>query len=207
VATVTGLRARPRGRVAVELDAAPWRTLPLEAVLRAGLAVGQELDRAAARRLRRELRQAEALAVAGRSLRVRDMSTRRLLERLDRASVSPAARDEAVSTLTRAGVVDDARFASARARALAERGYGDSAIAADLERQGVPRELWPSAVAELQPESERAARVVQRRGRGVNTARFLAARGFGEEALEAALGGVTSEGRADSTSWFDQEAG
>ena len=207
MATVTGLRARPRGRVAAELDGAPWRTLPLEAVVRAGLAVGGELDRPAARRLRRELRQVEALAVAGRSLHARDLSTRRLLERLDRASVSPAARDEAVSRLTRAGIVDDARFASARARALAERGYGDSAITADLERQGVPGDLWPSALAELRPEPERAERLVQRRGRGAATARFLAGRGFSEEALEAALGGVTSEGRADSTSWFDQEAG
>jgi len=194
VATVTGLRARPRGRVGVELDGAPWRTLPLEAVVRAGLAVGRELDRAAARRLRRELRQAEALAVAGRSLRARDLSTRRLLERLERASVSPAARDEAVSTLTRAGVVDDARFASARARALAERGYGDNAITADLERQGVPGELWPGALAELQPESERAGRAVQRRGRGADTARFLAGRGFTQEALEAALGADFANG-------------
>jgi SOS response regulatory protein OraA/RecX len=156
--------------------------------------MGGEFDRAVARRLRRELRQAEALAVAGRSLRARDQSTRRLLERLERANVSPAARDEVVSTLTRVGVVDDARFASARARALAERGYGDSAIIADLERQGVPGELWPGALAELQPESERAGRVVQRRGRGVNTARFLAARGFGEEALEAALGADFANG-------------
>ncbi|MFY9578161.1 MAG: RecX family transcriptional regulator, partial [Gaiellaceae bacterium] len=170
-----------------ELDGVPWRTLPLEAVARAGVAVGRELDRAAARRLRRELRQAEALAVAGRSLRTRDQSTRRLLERLERANVSPAARDEAVNTLTRVGVVDDARFASARARALAERGYGDSAITADLERQGVPGELWPLALANLQPEAERAGRVVQRRGRGPGTARFLAAKGFSQEALEAAL--------------------
>ena len=188
MATVTGLRARPRKRVAVELDGVPWRTLPLEPVVRAGLAVGRELDRASARRLRRELRQAEALAVAGRSLRARDLSTRRLRDWLERASVSPAARDEAVNTLSRAGVVDDARFASARARALAERGYGDRAITADLERQGVPGELWSGALAELQPESERAGRVVQRRGRGTGTARFLAAKGFNEEALEAALG-------------------
>ena len=186
--TVTGLRARPRHRVAVELDGAAWRTLPVEPVVLAGLRVGGELDRTTARRLRRELRRVEALAVAGRSLRARDLSTRRLLDRLARASVSPAARDEALGTLTRAGVVDDARFASARARALAERGYGDSAITADLERHGVPGELCPAALAELQPESERAGRVVQRRGRGAGTARFLAAKGFSEEALEAALG-------------------
>ena len=38
---VTALRARGRGRVAVELDGAPWRTVPLEAVYAAGLAVGE----------------------------------------------------------------------------------------------------------------------------------------------------------------------
>src|SRR5436189_1674 len=49
MATVTALRARPNGRVAVDLDGGPWRTLPAEPVVRAGLAVGLELDRERAR--------------------------------------------------------------------------------------------------------------------------------------------------------------
>jgi hypothetical protein len=60
---VTALRER-RGHVAVELDGQAWRTVPLEVVVRAGLAVELELDRPRLRLLRRELRRAEALAAA-----------------------------------------------------------------------------------------------------------------------------------------------
>jgi SOS response regulatory protein OraA/RecX len=185
---VTALRARPRGRVAVELDGDAWRTLPAEPVVRAGLRAGCELDRTTARRLGQELRRFEALAVATGSLRARDLSSQALGDRLRRANVAPAMRKEAVSALERAGVVDDARFAITRASALARRGYGDAAILADLARQGVSGELHAEALAGLDPETDRAREVVRRRGGGAKTARFLASKGFGEDALEAALG-------------------
>lgn len=188
MAIVTALRAEPRGRVAVDLDGSAWRTLPAEPVVRSGLRVGCELDRATARRLRRELRRSEALAVGTRSLRVRDLSSRALDERLERANVAPAARRDAVAALERGGAVDDRRLAVSRAAALAERGYGDAAIAADLERRGVSGELSREALARLEPEAERARDLARRRGGGEKTARFLASKGFGEEALEAALG-------------------
>ena len=79
---ITALRERKRGRVAVELDGAPWRVLPTDAVVRAGLTVGRPLDRATARELAREVRRAKALA------RPRDRSLRRPL----RASARAAAR-------------------------------------------------------------------------------------------------------------------
>ena len=186
--TVTRLREDGRGRVAVELDGAPWRTMPVDVVARSGLAEGRALDRAALRLLRQELRRAEALAVAGRALRRRDLSERGIAERLARAAVAPAAVEESLAVLARAGLVDDARFASARAGNLAERGYGDAAIRHDLRRQGVAPEVIQAALEGLEAEAERARRLVERRGRGPSTARYLASKGFGEEALEAAVG-------------------
>ena len=186
--TVTRLREDGRGRVAVELDGAPWRTMPVDVVARSGLAEGRALDRAALRLLRQELRRAEALAVAGRALRRGDLSEREIAERLARAAVAPAAVEESLAVLARAGLVDDARFASARAGNLAERGYGDAAIRHDLGRQGVAPEVIQAALEGLEAEAERAWRLVERRGRGPSTARYLASKGFGEEALEAAVG-------------------
>jgi SOS response regulatory protein OraA/RecX len=188
VATVTALRDDRRGRVAVELDGAPWRTLPVEVVARAGLSEGRMLDRAALRLLRRELRRAEALAVAARALRARDLSEQRVTERLAGAAVAPAAAAESLDLLTGAGLVDDRRLARSRAQALAERGYGDAAIEHDLERQGVAGDLIRAALEELPGELERARRLVERRGVGPRTARYLASKGFGEEAIEAAAG-------------------
>ena len=186
--TVTRLAVERRGRVAVELDGAPWRTLPVDVVARAGLTEGRALDRSALRLLRRELRRAEALGVAGRALRRQDLSERGIAERLARASVAPAAVEESLTVLSRAGLVDDARFARTRAGNLAERGYGDAAIRHDLGRRGIAPEVIEQALESLEAEAERARRLVERRGPGVKTARYLASKGFGEEALEAAAG-------------------
>ncbi|HEX9379963.1 MAG TPA: RecX family transcriptional regulator [Gaiellaceae bacterium] len=187
--TVTALRDDRRGRVAVELDGAPWRVIPVEVVVRSGLAEGRALDRAALRLLRRELRRAEALAVAGGALRRRDLSRRGVAERLERAAVAPVIAAESLEVLARAGFLDDARFARTRAEALAERGYGDAAIRHDLERRGVAGEVLQGALDELEPERERVRGIVARRGRGARTARYLASKGFGEEAVELASGG------------------
>src|SRR5262245_11166990 len=162
--------------------------------MRAGLRVGSELDRSAARLLRRELRRAEAFAVAGRSLRTRGMPARALEERLGRSRVAPEAGRQAVEALERAGILDDGRFAAARAAALAGRGYGDAAIAADLERGGVDADLTADALATLAPEADRARELVRRRSADAKTARFLAARGFGGDAVEAAFGADFANG-------------
>jgi len=186
--TITALREKRRGRIAVELDGAPWRELPISVVARVGLAQGLTLDRPALRLLRRELRREEALAIATRALRARDLSERRLAERLGRAAVAPAAAAASLEALSAAGVVDDGRFAANRAAALADRGYGDGAIRHDLERHGVRADLVTAALQALEDEPGRARRLVERRGSGAKTARYLASKGFGEDAVEAALG-------------------
>lgn len=186
--TVTALREVPRNRVAVELDGAPWRVLPADVVVRAGLSEGRTLDRPTLRTVRRELRRLEALTVAGRALRARDLSRRSLAERLERAAVAPAAAAESLATLERAGLVDDTRVAQGRAHALAERGWGDEAIRQRLVAEGLDEPTAGAALGDLEPELERVQRLIQRRGTGARTARYVAGRGFGEEAVEAALG-------------------
>jgi SOS response regulatory protein OraA/RecX len=185
--TVTALRDDRRGRVAVELDGAPWRVLPADVVVRAGLFEGRALDREALRLVRRELRRAEALRTAGLALRSRDLSRRRLAERLAR-SVPPPAAAESIATLERAGLVDDERVACTRAAALADRGWGDEAIRHRLRAEAFDEAVVGEAVEGLEPERERARRLIERRGPGPRTARYLSGRGFGEDAVEAALG-------------------
>lgn len=186
--TITALREVRRGRVAVELDGAPWRELPVAVVVGAELREGLMLDRPTLRLLRRELRRHDAIAVATRALRVRDLPARRVAERLERAAVAPAAVDESLAVLEKAGLVDDDRFAANRALSLAERGYGDAAIRHDLERQGVAADLADAAIAGLEPERVRARRLVATRGPGVKTGRYLASKGFADHTVEAALG-------------------
>ncbi|MEX2211996.1 MAG: RecX family transcriptional regulator [Gaiellaceae bacterium] len=191
---VTGLRERRGGRVAVEVDGSPWRTLPVDAAARAELRVGAELDRARLRTLRRELRRSEALSWAVRALRRRDFSARGLEERLERVGLREEERRSALGTLERAGLLDDERFAAGRAGALAERGYGNDAIRWILEREGVAAELTAEAVGALPPERERAVQVAARRGGGPATAAYLARRGFAVDSIETALGETAAEG-------------
>lgn len=127
----------------------------------------------------------EALAVATRTLARREHSAHGLRERLLRAGVSGTDADDALEELRRVGLLDDVRFAGERARVLAERGKGDAAIRFDLERAGVEASDAEAALAVLEPESERAARVVDRRGATPATARLLARRGFDEAVVEA----------------------
>jgi SOS response regulatory protein OraA/RecX len=206
VPTVTALRDVRRGRIAVELDGAPWRTLPVDVVARAGLIEGRILDRAALRLLRRELRRAEAIALASKALSRRDLTKQGLRQRLERAAVAPATAGESLEVLSRAGLVDDARFAAARAQSLAEQGYGDAAIRHDLARKGVEGSLAEAALDELEPELERARDLVRRRGPGPKTARFLASKGFGEDAIEAAsVAHFDSTVSPDSEAFLDQD--
>jgi len=181
---VTALRERKRNRVAVELDGRPWRVLPADAVVRAGLATGRPLDRHTARELAREIRRARALAQATRTLATSGRSRQELERRLARAGHGDAAREAALATLDRAGLVDDARLAESRAELLARRGYGDAAIRADLRRRLIAPETAAAAVASLEPELDRARRLVT--GESVTPAllRRLAGRGFSRDTLD-----------------------
>ena len=79
--------------------------------------------------------------------------------------------------------MDDARVARSRAETLARRGFGDAAIRSDLARQGVAGDAAREAVAGLEPEQERARRLVASTGADARALRRLAARGFDPETV------------------------
>ena len=187
---VTALRASGRRSVAVELDGRRWRTLPLEVVVRAGLAAGSELERQQVRVLARERRRLAALDVAVEAVRRRDRSEQDVRARLERRGVPAAERERALGTLRIAGALDDGRYACGRAEGLARRGYGDAAIRHDLERSGVGAAEIEAALEALPLESERAVEQARRLGGGLRAARGLARRGFGEDVVEALVAGA-----------------
>ncbi len=90
--------------------------------------------------------------------------------------------------MTGLGYVDDHRFAVGRASSLASRGYGDEAIAFDLEQRGVGAEQIAAAVQALAPEAERARTFVARSsGPPEKLARALQAKGFSAETVESMI--------------------
>jgi regulatory protein len=125
-----------------------------------------------------------AIDRAVRALARRDHSSAGLRAKLGRAGLSDQAQVDAVETLERIGYVDDVRFAGGRAVRLAERGYGDDWIRADLAAHGVDAETVAAIVVALEPEVERAGRAVSGAAGAERAIRRLARRGFSEETIE-----------------------
>ena len=109
---------------------------------------------------------------AVRALRAADRSRAELDARLERQGFGGDERRRALDELERLGYVDDERTAGLRAQRLADRGYGDAYIRADLEHRGLPA---VEALAGIEPEPERARRFA---GKGHA---WLARRGFAPE--------------------------
>jgi regulatory protein len=126
----------------------------------------------------------DATELALRALRHRDRSRAELERRLDEAGVEADERGATLDRLTDAGLLSDSRFAAERARTLAVRGAGNLLIRRDLQQHGIELAALDGAIAELESEDERAARVFERRGGGTKAARYLAARGFAAETIE-----------------------
>ena len=101
--------------------------------------------------------------------------------------------EEAIEALLRAGLLDDTRYAKRRAIALSERGSGDALIRYQLAEAGVDSGLVEAALDALDPEPERALRVVERRGASARTARYLSGKGFGDEAVSRAVAGASAD--------------
>jgi regulatory protein len=130
----------------------------------------------------------DATEVALRALRHRDRSRRELDQRLAQAGIAPGERTEALDRLVASGLVSDERFATGRARALADRGAGNDLIRTDLRRRGVAVEAVEQAIAGLDPEDARAAALFERRGGDPKALRYLAGKGFSREALTGIAG-------------------
>jgi regulatory protein len=127
----------------------------------------------------------QARELALRALNHRDRSRRELEQRLGRAGIPADERDEALDELAATGLLSDARFAEARARGLAAKNAGDSLIRNDLRRHGIDRDAIEEILESLEGESERAARIFERRGGGDRALRYLTGKGFSRESLEA----------------------
>jgi SOS response regulatory protein OraA/RecX len=128
-----------------------------------------------------------------RALARRDLTAAEVEDRLGRAGFAQADRRQAIAHLQAAGYLDDRRAACERARVLAERGLGDLAITADLSRRGASGEAQADALASLEPELDRARRLVARLGPGPRSAHGLARKGFTPEAVEAAVTTAVAE--------------
>ena len=129
----------------------------------------------------------DALECALRALRHRERSLDQVDRHLQARGFSEAERGQAIATLVRTGLVDDIRYAEARAGSLAGRGAGNELIRYELAEAGVSSELVEDALERLEPEVTRARRIVVSRGGGGKAARYLSAKGFPDAVVRTAV--------------------
>lgn len=144
-------------------------------------------------------RPVSALERAMRLLSVRAHTENELRQKLLRAGFPADETDAAVAECVRRRFVDDRLFAEDCTGMWQERGHGGRSIRVKLRQRGVPPELAAEALAqsaELEPET--ACRAIEAkmpsllrekdpRKRRAKALRFLASRGFGGNAIGAAM--------------------
>ena len=170
--------------------------------IKATLGVVAELRLYAGRRLTeaelQTLRVSAALALCkNRGLELlsyRPMSAKELRDKLTEKGEEPTAAEAAVTWLCEQGFLDDASYAGMVVRHYAGKGYGAGRIRQELQRRGVPRELWDEALTELPESDDKLDRFIASRLKDPSdraqvqkVSAALYRRGFSWEEIRAAL--------------------
>ena len=142
-------------RVLVYLEEGDPLRITRNELLQFGLYRGMDLPPETVVQLQNAGKRSQSRAAAARLASGRMMSRKELAERLGRKGIAPDTVVEAVDWLESLGAVDDAAYAGAVARHYAAGGYGPGRVRQELQKRGIPRELWDSALAQL-PDSAAA---------------------------------------------------
>ena len=133
-------------------------------------------------------------------LSYRPMSCRELRDKLIRKGEDEGCADAAVQWLAEHGLLDDARYAGMVVRHYAGKGYGAGRVRQELQRRGLPRELWEDALAEIPDPDERLDAFLSSRLKDPDDraqvqkiSAALLRRGFSWEEIRAALARFRAE--------------
>lgn len=139
-------------RVLVYLEEGDPLRITGHELLQFGLYPGMDLSPQLVVQLETSAKRSEGRVKAAQLASGRMMSRKELADKLNRKGIAPDTAEEAVEWLTSLGAVDDAAYAGVIARHYAASGYGPGRVRQELQKRGVPRELWDDALSQL-PDS------------------------------------------------------
>lgn len=139
-------------RVLVYLEEGDPLRITGHELLQFGLYPGMDLSPQLVVQLEASGKRSEGRVKAAQLASGRMMSRKELADKLNRKGIAPNTAEEAVEWLTSLGAVDDAAYAGVIARHYAASGYGPGRVRQELQKRGVPRELWDDALSQL-PDS------------------------------------------------------
>ncbi len=192
--SIRALRQTSPERVSLELESGEEIKATLSLVAELRLYTGKVLEDAELETLRASAALSLCKTRAVELLSYRPMSARELRDKLTQKGESPETASAAVDWLCEKGLLDDGRYAGMVVRHYAAKGYGESRVRQELQRRGVPRELWEEALRELpEPEDKLDAYLASKlkdpddRAQVQKVSAALIRRGFSWEEIRAAL--------------------
>ena len=131
----------------------------------------------------------------------RDYSRAELLRKLAEKDFNEAEATEAVDRLAELGFVDDARYAPIIVRHYAAKGYGAQRVRQELQRRGIPKELWDEAMEQMPQQDDTIDRLLRSKLKSETPDRaelkrasdFLLRKGYGWDEIKAAVARYKSE--------------
>ena len=131
----------------------------------------------------------------------RDYSRAELLKKLAEKGVEETEAAEAVERLAELGFVDDARYAPIIVRHYAAKGYGPQRVRQELQKRGIPKDLWDEAMEQMPAQDDTVDRLLRSKLKSESPDRaelkkaqdFLLRKGYGWDEIKAALGRYNSE--------------
>lgn len=156
-----------RERVLVFLEGDELLKITDDELLRFGLFVGMDLSDDLVAQLHRSSAYSEAKIRAARMASSRMMSKTELRQRLEKKGSSSDEASEIASRMEELGAVNDAAYAGVIVRHYGGMGYGEMRVRQELQRRGVPKELWDAALLQMPDTEETIRRFIQNKCKGV----------------------------------------
>ena len=155
-------------RVLVYLEEGDPLRITQNELLQFGLYQGMDLSPELVVQLQNTGRRSESRAAAARMASGRMLSRKELTDKLNRKGIDLDTAEETADWLESLGAVDDIAYAGVIARHYAAGGYGPGRVRQELQKRGIPRELWDDALFQL-PDSAEAIDLFLRKKLGGRT--------------------------------------
>ncbi len=150
---ITSLKQTSPEHVTVILEDGEELKTTIGVVTALRLFSGRDLDGEELSRLRLESGRALARERALNILSQRQMSAKELLRKLRDRGVEEETAAWCVDWTLQHGLLDEMSYAAAVLRHYGAKGYGEGRVRQELQRRGVPRELWDEALASMPEDS------------------------------------------------------
>lgn len=153
-------------RVLVFLEGGDLLRLTGDALLRFGLQVGMDLSAEDVVELKEAERRYQIRSRGAGIASGRMLSKKELTDRLQRRGATEEEAADTADWLEDLGALDDESYAAAVARHYHRMGYGALRVRQELQRRGVDRALWDTALAELGDSAEAIEALLHSRLKG-----------------------------------------